>query len=379
MKPSRDNIPHHPPPRRDNSVTFPVRPPLLPGMLDRGPLRPPSLHLQASGSTGDNNPNEIDGYMTPNRVKVKTVSNGVHYTAPDKPRFDFNILDGAASNTNNSKTQRNESARPPRKPKHYRRSAASNFSNEIDSSVTESHFNSFHSNNPDFAENNNHMNVAQDHTELEGDAYNEISEVINKFNLKPDANKFISNRVHKPKPKPPPMPKPRLPTNETRSDGDSSKPKSHLKSPLKPVYSKLRPDIHDTNAQGYSELEPHLMPKLKPVNDKFLEKDVASSATLTDSRPKVPLKPKPNHAELKSKLDKLLSVESRVGDGSETTDDNMDSKSPDQGDNDNHVVYKSKALRPPTRPPMRPVPRRQKAERNAHDNPSFEEDTVVNI
>ena len=325
----------------------------------------------------NNDPNEVDGYETPNGVKVKTISNGVHYTAPDKPKFNFNVLNGEAKNTNNISKHSNESPRTPRKPKHYRRSATSNSSNEIDSSGKESHIFSSHSNNTEFAENKNHMTGALDNTGLGGDTYNEISEVSNKFNLNQDAYEPISNRVHKPKPKPPPMPKPRLPANETRSNVESDL-KSHLRTPLKPIIPKQRPGTQDTNTQADTELESHLMTKLKPVTDKFMEKDVATSASSADSKPKVPLKPKPNNVEVKSKLDKLLSVESRVGEKSETAENNMGAQS--SVDSDNHVVDKSKALRPPTRPPMRPVPRRQKSDRTAaHENPSFEEDTVVNI
>ena len=261
---------------------------------------------------------------------MKTISSGVQYTAPDKPKFNFNVLNGAAGNAKDGLGDKNECPRTPRKPKHYRRSAASNSSNEVDTSGKESRSNIDHGtfHNHDFTGNKNkmHENGAQDNAGLvEGDTYNEISEVGNKFeqgvigkNKKSNFNDTQPTRVHQPKPKPPPMPKPRIPTNDARD--------------------------------------------------------------LNDSRPKVPLKPKANHSEsneLKSKLDKLLAVDNRNDNHSEKTPDYEGSKSTDNGDN--HIGDKSKALKPPLRPPMKPVPRRQKSDKNVHENPAFEEDSVVII
>ena len=80
--------------------------------------------------------------MTPNGVvRVTTISNGVQYTAPDKPKFSFNVLNGAAPTVKDGPFANNESPRTPRKPKHYSRSAASNSSNEVDTSRTESRSN----------------------------------------------------------------------------------------------------------------------------------------------------------------------------------------------------------------------------------------------
>ena len=386
MKPSsRDDVPHHPPPRRDNSVTSSVRPPPLPGTLDRGPLRPPNLNLQSFGTTGNTDSNEIDGYMTPNGVKVKTISNGVHYTAPDKPKFNFNVLNGGERTTRNSSTNASDNPRTPRKPKHYRRSAASNSSNEVDNSNKESPINTPRGNEISFAEKRTPVETNYDNKGLEGDTYNEISEVINKFNLgardneKTDVSETKPNGVHKPIPKLPPKPKPRPHTNETglSMDGDQE---SQFRTPLKPVNHKLRSHAKDTNAQAGSELESHFRLPRKPVNNKFTEKDI-SAETLIDSRPTVPLKPTVKNDEMKSKLDKLLSVESRVGGLSGPARDHMGEKSYDDNDDrDNNVANKSKALKPPTRPPLRPVPRRKKSEgKNAQDNPSFDEDTVINI
>ena len=223
--PSGDNIPHHPPPHRDNSVTAPVRPPPLPGTLDRSPIRLPNLNLQPSGSTAGTDLNEIDGYMTPNGVvRVTTISNGVQYTAPDKPKFSFNVLNGAATTVKDGPFANNESPRTPRKPKHYSRSAASNSSNEVDTSRTESRSNidhgKFDTHNFTGNKNNMHENGAHDNAGLvEGDTYNEISEVGNKFeqgfigtDMKSNFNYTKPARVHQPKPKPPPKPKPRIVT-----------------------------------------------------------------------------------------------------------------------------------------------------------------------
>lgn len=360
VKPSSEvAIPHHPPPRRENSKQSPVRPLPLPKHHDGEVVRPPNLNLDHSGDAVDPQPNEIDGYMTPNGVSVKTISNGVHYTAPDKPTFNLELLKHKLQSNhprNLSVGSNGDSPNSQRKPKHYRRSGAVN-ANRIGSSNMEGHVNESkeepqssrnnenlnRNENRGLTQNNNQAYESLDNGVVETETYNEISEVINRFNQGAQNNDQTrdtdtnTSKVSRPNPLLPPKPRPRSSVNS------DNKPELNLSCPKVP----LRPRSHKNTDENVS----------------------------SDHHPEVALKPTAKSNDIKSKLNDLISAENRTGVNACHTKDSTSIENNLRKTSNDQVKKKPTRPKPPTRPPMRPVPRRQLAQ----DNPSFEKDNSVAI
>ena len=351
------SMPHHPPPRRDNSVTTPTRPLPLPKSFVKEIVRPPNLNFDDVGNSNNDTSDGLEGYMTPSETGVSTISNGVHYTAPQKTKFNFNGVEKQRPKSNHSADDNNDSPRGQRRPIHYRRSAASTDSSETDrdskqrssqnmvntpSSAVDSILNKFghkKARNNNRVSRSNQMEGANSTTvsgdaNTESDTYNEISELESKLNERKRNNEWNagaeenSKRINRPQPKLPPKPKPRL--SEKEKDGnvdDHTSSKSKPKVPLKPVTK-------------HSDIETHI--------------DNVHSANQNDRAGGVPVLPNLESAK--------PSGPNRIAQDKEV-------------DGDVKQILKS-----PLKPPMRPVPRRQKTETKIpQDNLGFEDDNVVTI
>lgn len=353
-------MPHHPPPRRDNSVTTPTRPLPFPKPFAKEIVRPPNLNLDDVGNSNNDTSDGLEGYMTPSEAGVSTISNGVHYTAPNKPKFNFHLPNGVEKQrptSNHSNGDNNDSPRGQRRPIHYRRSAASTDSSETDrdskqrssqtwvktpGSAVDSILNKFGHKN---ARNNNRVSksyqmeganstIVSDDANTESETYNEISELESKLNERRRNNERNavadenSKRINRPQPKLPPKPKPRL--SDKEKDGN--------------------------------------------VDDH----------TSSKSKPKIPLKPVTKHTDNETHIDNLhLANQSNRAGGVPVLPNLESAKSsePNRIAQDEEVNGEKKhILKPPLKPPMRPVPRRQKTETKVpQDNLGFEDDNVVTI
>ena len=389
MKP-HSNIPHHPPPRRDNSVSSASQPPPPPRPTDKIILRPPKLNIGSSVNyTNTDGTTEIEGYMTPNDVKASPVISGVHYTAPNKPKFNFQNGNGNLRPSSNHSDSNSDSPRTPRKPKHYRRSNDSN-SSDLKSGERNSN-NSINygaavnrtipnvvsgldnqgrkypngqfglnvsDNQPTGTKNNSDSGLVG----FEQDTYNEISEIDT-------ASKILNNPTNKPVPMVLPKPRPRppvKPSTETRDNSSINRPKF----PLKPKA---------LNKDATSEIG-----KLTAKEDNVDEKGDRSvkltnnqSDTTSIFHPKIPIKPKAFIDGINSKLGQQLPVN---GDnlGNSRVVDSKEFK-PNEVGNDRQLGVKQ-SLKPPLKPPMKPVPRRQKTDNHtASDNQAFVEENAITI
>ena len=384
------NIPHHPPPRRDNSMSSASQPPPPPRPTDKIILRPPKLNIGSSVNySNTDGTTEIEGYMTPNDVKASPVISGVHYTAPNKPKFNFQNGNGNLRPSSNHSDSNSDSPRTPRKPKHYRRSNDSNSSdlksgernsnnsvkngaavdrnipNAVSGSDNQGRKNpngQFGSNVSDNQPTGTRPNPDSDLVGSEQDTYNEISEID-------AASKTLNNPTNKPVPMVLPKPRPRpsvKPSAETRDDSSINRPKF----PLKPKAF---------NKDATCELG-----KLTTKDDDVDEKG-AKSIKLTNNQsdttsivhPKIPMKPKAFNDDFKTKLGQQLPVKGdNLGDLAV-----VESKEfkPNEVENDRQQGVKQ-SLKPPLKPPMKPVPRRQKTDnQTARDNQAFVEENAITI
>ena len=344
---AHSNIPHHPPPRRNSNLSTHSQPPPPPRPIDKVILRPPKLNIPNSGNVNVDVTSEIEGYMTPNDVKLSPVSNGVHYTAPNKQKFNFYLGNDKRRPGSNHSNSSNNSPSNHRRPIHYRKSNVPNTTEQNSEEHNSNNKNKSYpvtsrsgdasefGNQPNaftsFGLDNNQFNQARTYPSFESqgteqDAYNEISEIGGRSNEHKSGSDFLAdndethNRKNRPMPMVPPKPKPR--------------------------------------------------PPVKPETSK--KEDISSNG-----HPKVPVKPKVFHEDIKSHLENLPVMDGNVG-GIPVLPDIKNTKISESAIGQN--IRKKQVHTPPSRPPMKPVPRRQRSDHDVIQGSSaFEEENAITI